>query len=365
MIKLKLIKDEDNSYIDLRGSLYDIEENTIGVREKFWIKKEPSKFFTQNQRITNMLFKFNRNNVSCEDWGEIFASKIGKEIDLDVVDYFMAEYDDGYCKRQGVLCGSYLPTKDVYEMSGRDLQVVYTKVNIDPETLETDKPINTVYSFVGDLEEIVDFPENEKRKVIHMIKTELLKQCLFDYILAQTDRHWYNTAFLVFNKEGKVFIDKAACYDNGCMAFLKRKLSAISGISTEIGKDPVNSKRMRELMGGYIPMFGVKTSTVKLTYTHDGVIDSKLKVDLSVKDKFIDEITDEILNNPDIAIMYLKIKNDLSIDNIVKSMKKVGDNPPPEVVKMIKDVIDYQVNSLEVVIKKKLDKIHREEEMAD
>ena len=50
MIKLKLIKDEDNSYIDLRGSLYDMEENTVGVREKFWIKKEPSKFFTQNHK---------------------------------------------------------------------------------------------------------------------------------------------------------------------------------------------------------------------------------------------------------------------------------------------------------------------------
>ena len=233
---------------------------------------------------------------------------------------------------------------------------IFRKANGD------DSQESTVYSILEDLDKIIDFEPERKEKVMNSLKNELLTQCLFDYILGQSDRHWLNTTFLIYEKDGEVYINKAACYDSGNIAFLQRKFESLKGISKEIGKDPTASPLLKHKMDKYIPMMGVKTSTVRLEPTSDGQIGSKMRNDISKKDAFVDEITDEILYNPDLARFFLKFKKYFSMDKVVESIRAEGDEPPTELVKLVNDVITYQINDLDKVINAKLDKIHKLDE---
>ena len=49
------------------------------------------------------------------------------------------------------------------------------------------------------------------------------------------------------------------------------------------------------------------------------------------------------------------------MDKVLKDIERGGDNPPPEIVKLVNDVITYQINSLDVVLDAKLQKIHEED----
>lgn len=364
MIKLKTEVFDGKQYINLHDQIYYIENEARGIRDKFWIKRIPSKFFVDDYKYIHMLFKYNRNDQSCEDWGEVFSSKIAKQIGVNAVDYYLCEVDedDNFGRRGGVLCGSYFESDRQYEMSVHALQTIYSQFHHNEDTNETNKELNTVYSILDDMRDITpELPEEDEEKMQKKAKTDLLIQCLFDFLLAQTDRHWLNTTFLIYENGDKFFMKKSAAYDNGCIAFLKKKLSAITGMSREIGENPINSIQLNNMMSKYIPMMGIKTSTVKLAPSHTGERGVKLKVDLSKKEKFLDELTDEILNNPEVAIFYTLFKRDFDMDKVVDQIRKDGDNPPPEVIKMISDVIIYQTNQIEMILRKKLANIHAEE----
>lgn len=361
MIYLKAIEDDDTKqkHVILHDRYYDVEEEHRGKKRKFWLEMKPSSTDFTPINMRKMLCKLGRNDVSCDNWGEIISSKIGKQMGVDIIDYYLVEYEEDNKIYNGVLCGSYFVSEQQYEMSVKDLQTIYTSLYIDYNTLETNKPVNTVYSILDDLSRIIDFPDERKESVLKNLKKELLTQCLFDYILGQTDRHWLNTTFLVYEKNGDIHISKANCYDNGNIAFLQRKLVSLQGISKEIGKDPLNSPLLKKKMDSYIPMMGVKTSTVKLATTSDGQIGAKMLGDISARDNFIDEITDEILVDPDLSVLFCNFKNNFSMEKVIKSIKNEGYEPPTEIIKLVNDVITYQVDSLDKVLHSKLDMIHR------
>lgn len=360
-VDVHIVEENNKKYAVLHHRYYDVKEEHRGKKPKIWLVMNDSDVSSVPIGLRHILCKLGRTNLSCDNWGEIFACNIAKQMGVNAVDYYLVDYEDNGEKHNGVMCGSYFVNEDQYEMSVKDLQTVYTDLQINYETLETDKPINTVYSILKDLEEIIDFPEPRKTKVLQSLKKQLLEQCLFDYLLGQSDRHWLNTTFLVYEKGGEVYITKAACYDNGNIAFLQRKFVSLQGISREIGKDPIHSPLLQSKMDSYIPVMGVKTATAKLEPTSDGQIGSKMRADKSKKDVFIDELTDEILHNPDLANLFAKFKYEFSMDKVLKDIERGGDNPPPEIVKLVNDVITYQINSLDVVLDAKLQKIHEEE----
>jgi len=364
-VDVHIVEENDKKYAVLHHRYYDVKEEHRGKKPKIWLVMNDSDLTSTPINLRHILCKLGRTNLSCDNWGEIFACNIAKQMGVNAVDYYLVDYEENGEMHNGVMCGSYFVNDDQYEMSVHDLQSIYTNLHIDPETLETDKPINTVYSILKDLEEIIDFPEPRKSKVLKSLKRQLLEQCLFDYLLCQSDRHWLNTTFLIFEKDGEVYITKAACYDNGNIAFLQRKLVSLQGISKEIGKDPIHSPLLQQKMDKYVPMMGVKTSTVKLEPTSDGQIGSKMRGDISKKDEFIDEITEEILHDPDLAALFTKFKYDFSMGKVLKDIERGGDNPPPELVKLVNDVIMYQINSLDTVLNAKLEKIHEEERKMD
>ena len=67
MVELHIENIGKHHRIRFQNKIFDALDDARGVREKFWIVDNNCSQQTTNG--SKMLFKFNRNNVSCENWG--------------------------------------------------------------------------------------------------------------------------------------------------------------------------------------------------------------------------------------------------------------------------------------------------------
>ena len=222
--------------------------------------------------------------------------------------------------------------------------------------LDTNANIDILEDDIEFMMEVITYSK-DKNFYYSYIRNSLIKQCIFDFLLAQTDRHWFNTTFLLYTTDDDVFnLRKADCYDNGCICCLKRKFSAIEGISREIKVQGENSQRLHDLLKNYVPMMGIRTSTVELNKDKFLEEDRKLKVIKSRREVFLEELTDEILNNPEIAIFYQHVKKYLNIAQINELLEREKTPAPQPVADMVELVVGHQMNILDNLIKEKIQK---------
>lgn len=364
MLKLHKETVNEEPCIKLHDRLYSFEEDVRGIREKFWLVRSGgrfSRYHNEPVKSTHILFKFNRNNVSCEDWGEIYASAIARMMGVPCVEYYSAQlYDeDNSFLGNGVVCGSYKKHLKEVEYTGFDLQNLHLSLIYDEcEGKRIDK-LNTVDGFIESIKDVFSGRVNEED--LQKIRNDLIKQAIFDYLLAQTDRHWLNTTFLATDMGGVLTLRKADCYDNGCIALLKRKMSAIEGMSKEIGKLGKDSPYLKSQLDNYCPMFGMSTSTVVIEDRTGNKGLDRLKVVDPKKSKeiFLDEIAEEILINPEIAVFFKKLESMREqgiVSSVTKDLYAADDNPPLYVAKMIKDVVGCQFDTLQNRVHTKLQK---------
>jgi len=379
MIEIKEVKIDNKIRIEVGDRVYSRKENPIGVRSKFWAVRRGGKYIHEPPIITDLLFKYNRNDLSSENYGEIISSKFYKLCGLGCVDYYSAEFTDiDGNKFQGVMCGSYKKSNTELETSGYALQCVLTDFYFDRKTGKANKEINTVYGFISDLDSLYgDF--QHKDYFLTNIKDELIKQSLLDFLIAQSDRHWTNTTFLeYFNKDNEYRIRKANCYDNGCIAFLKRKRQAIDTFSSMIGGDYLNSPHMKTLMDKYCPMFGIKTSTclidTRVADKYERYDKIRVNPDKDTKQTYLKELAQEILHNPEIAFFYIKLKEhigynrknkSINLKPMFKSLENADEEIPDSIADVVTGIITYQVNEIEQELKKQvklIDAIEAEKE---
>lgn len=368
MIEFKDCYIDGKKYIDIHEKIYSIKENPVGVREKFWIVRRGGNLIVESPSVTDILFKYNRNDVSCEDSGEVISSRFYRRIGLKAVEYYFARYykEDGTFV-DGVMCGSFKKHRDEIETSAYTLQTSYTPFYFDKETGEANKQINTVYGIMSDLEYLSE-GNSLLTEMLPSIKSVLTKQCLLDFVFAQTDRHWLNTSFLEYFAHGNYLIKTAKCYDNGCIAYLKRKKQALVTIMNQVKGDYINSPRMEELMDKYCPMFGLKTTTVVIDVDRYNKVQNpqklKLKDPRKARQIFVDELTDEILVNANTAVFYKDLLKTLNYNPKNKSIDPsylfdeigIADKEiDPVIQEMVTAVVTYQINEIEKTLEKKLD----------
>lgn len=352
MINIKLERVNDQLCANLHGRSYSIVEESRGVREKFWMKRTGKHLYYESPIHSRILFKFNRNDVSCEDWGEIYFSKLCNNMGIPCVTYTLAQaYDENdNFLGNGVMCGSYKRSVSESEFSVYDLQMGNDGTHLN---CNADK-INTVD---GIIEGVRNNFDNLLENDIVTLRNELIIQAIMDFLCCQSDRHWLNTTILVYGSPQKTYIRKAPCYDNGCIAMLKRKQSAIEGMSKEIGKKGKDSEFLAAQLSKFCPMFGIKTSLVELKPEKNGFNRNervKIKSPKASREIFLDEIADEILTNPPIAIFFSDLRrliekqgiDGLGFQKIHNGLEAEG-NPPPECIeKMIRDVFGHQFDVL-------------------
>ncbi|MBQ8615415.1 MAG: hypothetical protein IJ415_02495 [Clostridia bacterium] len=348
MLELKLEEIDGEKFVTNGHRFYKFVEEFRGVREKFWLILSESKFIKEPLKNKHILFKYNRNDVSCENWGEIYASRIAKQIGVPCVEYYLAKYEENGKVSNGVMCGTYKKNEKEFEATVYDIQTMQN---------EKVEKINAVDDIIENLMLLI--PEGKDKKFYHSyLRNSLIKQCIFDFLLAQTDRHWFNTTFLIYVSENAFNVRKAECYDNGCIAYLKRKYAAIVGISREIQVQGENSQRLHDLLKDYVPMMGIKTPTVELNTNKDLAEAEKLRVLKDRRDIFLDELTDEILNNPEIAKFYMDVKKYLNVKQVTNLLEREKTPPPQAIADMVELVSGYQLNLLDELVNEKINNLN-------
>ena len=351
---LRLINNGDKKRILVDDREYSFQDEIRGVREKFWLTREKTNLYYEPMFLREILFKYNRTRASFEDYGEIIASRVAKQIGVDCVDYYLAgmQEDDGGELRHGVICGSYKKNHDEKEFSIENLQFVMSVPDINMKSGEYQN-INTVYGICDSLEIFKQYGVADDQ--IHKIKIELLKQVIFDFLLAQTDRHCRNTAILMSNNaSGKAFIRKAPCYDNGCISFLKLKMPKIIGRVQMIEANGIEPPYIEQMMKSYIPLTGVKTQTIDISpcKNWEGLMRVNAKTDAEMKETFLNELALEILTVPELSIFYIQLKDKLNVEEVFNRIEMEGDSVDPFVQKLVTYVVDYQLNDLESAVQR-------------
>lgn len=370
MVDVKFENFEGKRCVKLNGRMYTFLQEARGVREKFWLVRTGQKRVNYEEPIypSQILFKFNRNSVSCEDWGEIISSLVARHIDVPCVQYYSASLsdEDGNDIGKGVMCGSYKHSSKEVEFSAFSLQSLYKNLTYDNYHGEKVDGLNTVDGFLSAIKGV--FGDKVPQEELTSVRNDLLKQAIFDFVLAQTDRHWLNTTFLVCQEDnGQTHIRKSACYDNGCISMFKRKSSAIEGMSREIGSLGKDSPYLKERLSSYCPMMGVKTSLVGIdNQVRQGSIE-KIKMLDPKHDKkvFLNELSLQIVNNPEIAHFYINLENMVNDGSLFKyiesDLSRSGDNPPAHIIKMVEDVIGHQVGQLSAEVHRVINLINSDE----
>jgi len=379
MVEVREVEFDGKKYIEIGDRLYDRKINPIGVREKFWaVKRGENPLIQEPPKLTDILFKFNRSSITNEDYGEVIASKFQRLAGLKSVEYVTCKFTDiDGIDHFGVMCGSFKKNNNEIGTSGYRLQTQYTDFDYDKLTGMPNKPINTVYSFLRDIDYLLE-DHVYKEYFMEDLKFGLLMQALLDFLLAQSDRHWLNTEFIENFNNNQYSIRKAHTYDSGCIACLKRKRETIKTYANMIKGDYLDAPIMHTIMNKYCPMFGIKTCLVKIDEKKAQKYCEVEKIDVvntkENKDAFLNELTDEILNNPDLAFFYIKLKENFKYDKktrlldlsiLFDVLKRNGEEIPDEIREVVTAVINYQLNEIEKELEKKINKSHAINENRD
>ena len=186
------IKQNSDKTVTINERVYKTSEELKGVRDKFWIDAV-TPYSTSAYGASHILVKFNRNGLSCEDYGEVLYSALARSAGFRCTEYQLVEFVDKQGNLiQGVACPSYKRNDKEFDISGYDLQRFQHALSPD----KPDIPYNTVDSYIQCMKECMNLP-NET--MLQYLEEDLIKIAFFDYICGHTDRHWDNISF-VYNK---------------------------------------------------------------------------------------------------------------------------------------------------------------------
>ena len=191
-----------------------------GSRPKFWFtflrddKLSQDKWLFKN---TNKILTSKNNSAKTfEDIGEVIFSKICKKLNIDCVDYKLAEIQDAFGLRQGVICKNYNPDS-FPEFSGYAILEFYRNFIYDNFNGIISANDNTLANYKKSLNCIMlNYQGKEIFNInvnVNQIFRSLTKMMILDFICCQSDRNWYNISFLIDTNTKE--LKMAPLFDNG------------------------------------------------------------------------------------------------------------------------------------------------------
>lgn len=356
----KIVDNEDGT-LSIGKSRFLIRQEPRGCREKVWIHDEDNNRQAINYRGSNCLIKFNRNDVSCENYGEVLYYAYLKSCGARCTKYELAELcqqvDGEVIKHDCVICPSYMHRPSEYEFSGYELQrYQYFYKSENGKMLSP----NTVTSYVNCVRDLMCHPNEE---MIRHIKIDLVKMAFFDYITGQTDRHWENVAFIFRNEEmGTQMVEAlrlASSFDNGCCFLFKRKEQALITIANQlrVAKKLNNIDKYMEILETIsektAPCMGIITSFYNYPETYEKEYSVKLEMNRpkNWEQVFLNELCFAISKDPELK-KFFKNKENFKLDKAREVLKEQGDVIPEDLIFLAGEIVDYRVAQVYRILEK-------------
>ena len=192
----------ENGYIDLDN--YEIiEKKTRGRKEKFWLKKDGKEYL------------FKTGSINYENWAELIASEIGKQIGFDVAYYDLASFQG----KVGVVSPNFLKPNELI-ISG-DVIISTSSSIIEENDLKLDvKSIHSVENVITAIDLYTDSRDTQE------ILKSLIELWCFDMLLLESDRNSTNWGLIKNKREdGSSEFRLTPIYDNSTIALLNNNIS--------------------------------------------------------------------------------------------------------------------------------------------
>lgn len=350
---MQRIIDNGDGTIKMGKSTYNVSREPRGCREKIWIHDSDNNRQATNYRNSNLLIKFNRNDVSCENYGEILYYAFLKSCGARCTKYELAElceYDgEQEIKHSGVICPTYMHRENEFEFSGLELQR-YQSLFKSSENKKTEP--NTISEYI---ECIRDLMMDPKEEMLNQIKKDLIIMAFFDYITCQSDRHWGNVSF-VFRAQEIVghfseSLRVASSYDNGCSFMFNRKMQALETIASQlkVAKHLKDTDRhtsiLERISNKSVPCLGIKTSVYNPPVGEGDDYPSKLQLncDENWEEAFLNELCAEIIKDKQL-VEFFRNKDLFKIDNARPILEEQGDIVPEPLMYLAGEIVDYRAD---------------------
>lgn len=312
MINLKeqSIENGVSTLVDDSGFKYKTTEENRGANSKVWITNAMDSNYSFETHYS-YLFKtsFRRNiskDVNARNFGEVFAYKIEKALNLPHVPYFFCCFENiNNQKYYGTLCPTFKSSILDVEITGLDLHNQYRKKTQD-ESVE----INCVYTYVKQLQAV--YGGRITCEQIEDVKQAMLKIALFDYVTCQTDRHWKNMGFLIPNGTDLSKFATIPLYDNEKCFIFNKSLSWIEKFANDLQKSNKSLEKMIVPLIDQldrVPRLGIRTSTT-IVSDYDTLLPKRANEgEDSCTIVFTRELAQEIHDNEELRNFYSRVKN--------------------------------------------------------
>ncbi len=340
MIKIKKI---NNNQVVLNGNTFETFEETRGKREKFWIGG------LYSNRKRDFLVKIDRNETSCESFGEVLFSELCKMVNFPCVNYHLVKVENEYGEiTDGVACENYNTSDKDMEISGFNLGHTYSFLQYDNQNGKKIDPQNNIDFYLKAIKYLGPDIQEEN---LTIIRNDMLKLALMDFLTLQGDRHWYNISFSMNCLFGENSLSLTKAYDNGSCFLLNRGIKKIQDYSEQF----LRCKNIGNLIEDYtltkMPLLGISTTTSKLDEEKDGM---KVLIGTRSKEDYLNfkkELAHEILTNPEIYNFYIKLKQNLNVKQAVDNLNKKGDIIPECVSNVASIILKSKFSTLDKTIK--------------
>lgn len=348
---MQIIYDNGDGTCTMNGKQYSVTLEPRGCRPKLWlhyIDPNGHTFF----RTSHVLVKYSRNDVSCENYGEVlyyaFATSVGARCTKYELAKFHQIVDGEEVVRECVICPTYFHKAHECEYSGYDLQrYCYLSPNNSNLNLEP----NTVESLVSCASMLMDHPNAE---MLRQSKRDLIKMAFLDYITGQTDRHWLNTTFIYradeYDMKTTEALRVASSYDNGCCFLFKRKEQALRTIASQlrVAKKTGDQEKYREILENIAkktaPCLGVYTTFYDAPDSFDRERPEKLTINRpdNWEEIFISELCEEIKKDSELR-KFFKDKKKFNLNGAKEVLRAQHDDIPEDLLYLAEEIINFKV----------------------
>lgn len=329
------------------NSTYNLHDDQRGANCKFWIK---------SSAIPNgLLFKYpelrSNGEIMANSYGELLVSLICDRLDISHTPYYPCRFQlKNGTTLVGTICPSYRTKEYDTEYSASNITTRYIQSQYDNNYGKI-SPIkyNTVYEYLKEIKDL--YPKVVQVSGINQLKTSLLKLALLDFATMQVDRHWGNFGFLNNSQKGMRTIMVTPIFDNGCSFNGDKPISKMSTLSHAIDHNRKWEKHVIDPMikgKENAPLLGIKTPLVTLKDEHALIKRKYYDGEPSNVEIFADEITNEILENKNIARFYQSMCK-LDVEEIFEKSAYF----PPEVINVASKIWQGRMKILENCLEQK------------
>lgn len=289
-----------------KNTIYTTNEDFRGANGKFWVS---------NKDVPEgLLFKYpqqkNSEELLANNYGELLVDLICESLAMEHTNYYPCKVVllNGQTL-EGTLSPSYRSPQYDTEYSAQNITTRYMQSQYDNNYgYVAPMEHNTVYEYLKQIKLL--YPKWVQNVGIKQLKDNLLRLALLDFATLQIDRHWGNFGFLNNSSKGMRSIKMIPTFDNGCSFNTDKPLVRVEALNRSLHNTKNWDKRIIiPMVTGKenAPLLGIKTSLVQVK-DNTVLVNRKYKApEKSNVDIFLDEITDEIMQNPDLERFYKKM----------------------------------------------------------